>query len=371
MSSTTPSPVLQLTLLPSEILHLIAQAYIDSLSADNNIASVLCTSNLLRDLFLPKLYASIHIHSLDQLSRFVHPDSGAHIHAPRYTLAALTINIPGVPGGGDGTSTAAGKKQSRDRLVLASQALQLCRNVQSVSLEFFSIRHSEILTSDDLRAHEARVFKEAVQGLGRVKRFRWVPPRRDANAIRGLSIVVVDQVVASLAQGLIGCTELQTLELWNMMLPEDGGAQLASALIYLSNNRAQRSSPRTLQLTLRSVTNLSPRTIADLALANPAIKVSIADGFVASIWGARVDKLAVEECMRDALAPDGSPSSSDGVGSSRRRSDTSSSSDDPSITTSRAATPEAWILQTLAKASENVCFAVLQGGIAGSEGYAD
>ncbi|SJX62509.1 uncharacterized protein SRS1_13357 [Sporisorium reilianum f. sp. reilianum] len=378
MSASPPTPRLQLSQLPPEILHLIAQSYIDDLpscsssrSSSNNITSVLCTSTLFRDLFLPKLYASIHIHSLDQLSRFVHPDSGTHIYAPRYTLDSLTINIPGVPGGGDGTSTAAGKQRSRDRLVLASLALHLCCNVRSISFGFFSVRHSEILTSDDSRAHEARVFREAMEALTRVKRFRWVPPRRDANAIRGLSIVVVDQVVPSLAQGLVGCAELETLELWNMMLPDDGGAELAQALIHLSGRRAQRGSRQTLQLTLRSVTNLNPKSICDLALATPPIKVSIADGFVASIWGARVDQLAVQECVLDTLLPDGSTaSSSSDSDSSRRKSDSSTSSDDSSIATSRATTPELRIQQTLAKASDNVCFAVLQGGIAGSQGFA-
>lgn len=128
MSDSNPSPGLQLTSLPLEVLHLIAQSYIDSLGA-HNVTSLLCTSTLFRDLFLPKLYTSIHISSLDQLSRFIHPTSGAHAYAPRYTLSSLTINIPGVPGGGDPTSTVAAKQRWRDRLLLASQALTLCCNV--------------------------------------------------------------------------------------------------------------------------------------------------------------------------------------------------------------------------------------------------
>lgn len=361
MPSAGEPTQLQLTSLPTEILHLIAQAYVEDLHpASCNITSVLTTCSLFRDLLLPKLYASIRIYSVDQLSRFVDPSSGAYIYAPRYTLDSIVINIPGVPGGGDGTLApgAAGMARSRDRLLLAAQALSLCPQVRSVSLEFFSIRHSEILTSDEFRLKEAQAFEDAVKGLSKVQKFRWVPPRCDANAIMGLSIVIVDQVIPSLAKGLIGCRELQTLELWNTMLPDSGGADLARSLIQISNQRAQRGADTSLELNLRSVTGLDPKTVSDLALARPPIRVNIADGFVGSIWGARIDKQVVEECMRDTLDPAGSA-----PGSSRS---SPTSSDATSIATSRATTPELLIHDTLAKASQNVHITVLQGGIAGS-----
>lgn len=354
----------RLTQLPPEILHLIADHYIyslniDATSASNNIVSVLATCTLFRDLFLPKLYSSITLYSVDQLCRFVSPSSGSHTYSPLYTNDSLTINIPGVPGGGDGTMipTALGMARSRDRLLLASQALALCPRVLKVSLEFFSIRHSEILTSDEFRNTEARALEEAVKGLKEVRYFRWVPPRCDPSAIMGLSIVIVDQVIPSLAKGLVGCTNLETLELWNTMLPSSGGADLAAALIHIATSRpADRC--LNLNLNLRSVTGLEPKTVSDLALATPPIKVNIADGFVGSIWGARIDKGAVEECMRDTL--DSSASRAGSAGSSP------SSSEASSISTSRATTPELLIQDTLAKASENVSIRVLQNGIAGS-----
>ncbi|GAC93054.1 hypothetical protein PHSY_000615 [Pseudozyma hubeiensis SY62] len=359
MSSSPTSEHLQLTSMPSEILHLIAQSYIDDLSStsSNNILSVLTTCTLFRNLLLPKLYASISIYSVNQLCLFVAPSSGAHICSPEYTVDSITINIPGVPGGGDGTfaTSAKGMARSRDRLLLASQALSLCPRVRNVSLEFFSIRHSEILTSDEFRWKEAKAFEDAVKGLERVEKFRWVPPRCDANAIMGLSIVIVDQVIPSLAKGLMGCGQLQTLELWNVMLPESGGADLAQSLIHISNQRAGRAG---LELNLRSVTGLDPKTVSDLALARPPVKVNIADGFVGSIWGARINKHVVEECMRHTLDPTGSASSSN-----RSSPDSSQAS---SISTSRATTPELLIQDTLTKASENVRITVLQGGIAGS-----
>lgn len=350
----TPSSGLQLVSLPPEILHLIAQSYIDDLDPTSNITSVLTTSHLFYSLFLPKLYSSISIYSLSQLARFVAPSSGAHIHSPRYTTGSITINIPGVPGGGDGTvmPTAVGMARSRDRLLLASQALALCPNVREVSLEFFSVRHSEILTTDEFRLAEATAFETAICGLGRVERFRWVPPRCDANAIMGLSIVIVDQVIPPLARGLVGCTNLHTLELWNTMLPDDGGAHLASSLIHIAT-----TSGGDVQLNLRSVTGLDPRTVSDLALADPPVKVNIADGFVGSIWGARIDKRVVEECMRDTLDP----------ASSTSERSSPSSSEASSIDTSRATSPEMLLQDTLAKACENVHITILQGGVAGSK----
>ncbi|SPO27435.1 uncharacterized protein UTRI_10552 [Ustilago trichophora] len=361
---------LELVSLPPEILHLIANAYISDLDPNsNNITSVLSTCKLFHNLFVPKFYSSICIYSVDQLSRFVSPTSGANSFCPLYTLNSLTINIPGVPGGGDGTlpfTTAAAhmsrsRDHLRDRLLLASQALSLCPSVRQVSLEFFSIRHSEILTSDEFRATEARAFENAIRGLKRLKHLRWVPPSCDANAIVGLSIVIVDQVIPALARGLVGCAELETLELWNAMLPLGGGAELAKSLIRISTNRAREDYTNGPTLNLRSVTGLDPKTVSDLALASPPIKVNIADGFIGSIWGARIDKLAVEECMRDALDPNGSSSSrASSAGSSP------SSSEASSIATSRATTPELLIQDTLAKASENVRIRVLQGGIAGS-----
>ncbi|SOV02647.1 uncharacterized protein UDID_03528 [Ustilago sp. UG-2017a] len=355
---------LELVSLPPEILHLIAQHYISDLplatAAENNTTSVLTTCTLFHDLFLPKLYSSICIYSLDQLSRFISPTSGSHRYCPIYTLNSITINIPGVPGGGDGTSLFGNPEgsasRSRDRLLLASQALSLCTNVEEVSLEFFSVRHSEILTTDEFRLTEALAFENAVKGLQRSKRFRWAPPRCDANAIMGLSIVIVDQIIPSLAKGLVGCGKLETLELWNTMLPLTGGADLADSLIHISSSRSQS---RSLNLNLRSVTGLDPKTVSSLALASPPIRVNIADGFIGSIWGARIDKNAVEECIRDTLDPSGS---------SRNSSlDSSPSSSEASSTaTSRATTPELLIQDTLAKASEMVNIRVLQGGIAGS-----
>ncbi|KIS69596.1 uncharacterized protein UMAG_02131 [Mycosarcoma maydis] len=352
---------LQLTSMPPEILHLIAQAYIGDLNlSSNNVASVLSACSLFRDLFLPKLYASITIHSVSQLSRFVSPSSGARVYSPQYTLDSLIINIAGVPGGGDGTwaPTVAGMSRSRDRLLLASQALALCCQVRNVSLEFFSIRHSEILTSDEFRWTEAKAFEDAVKGLSRVRKFRWVPPRCDANAIIGLSIVIVDQVIPSLAKGLCGCHELETLELWNTMLPESGGADLAQSLIRITHQRKRQGVDRPLELNLRSVTGLDPKTVSDLALSRPPIKINIADGFVGSIWGARIDKHAVQECMRATLSPTASTTSSNTA--SPTLSETSN------IDTSRATTPEMLIHDTLAKASENIRIIELQGGIAGS-----
>ncbi|EST04755.1 hypothetical protein PSEUBRA_006043 [Kalmanozyma brasiliensis GHG001] len=352
--TSNPSSGLQLVSLPPEILHLIAQSYIDDLDPASNIISVLTTSHLFYSLFLPKLYSSISIYSLSQLSRFVAPSSGAHIHSPRYTTGSVTINIPGVPGGGDGTMipTAVGMSRSRDRLLLASQALSLCPNVREVSLEFFSVRHSEILTTDEFRLAEATAFESAIRGLCRVERFRWVPPRCDANAIMGLSIVIVDQVIPPLARGLVGCSRLHTLELWNTMLPDDGGADLASSLIHIAT-----TSGGDVKLNLRSVTGLDPKTVSDLALADPPVKVNIADGFVGSIWGARIDKRVVEECMRDTL---------DATSSSGSERSSRSSSEASSIATSRATSPEMLLQDTLAKASENVHITVLQGGVAGS-----
>lgn len=365
MSNPTPAR-LELTSLPPEILHLIAQHYITDLPnttpAENNITSVLTTCTLFHDLFLPKLYSSICIYSLDQLSRFIASTSGSHRYCPTYTTDNLIINIPGVPGGGDGTSlignNAEGASRSRDQLLLASQALAVCPSVEQVSLEFFSVRHSEILTSDEFRHTEAKAFEEAVKGLKKVKRFRWVPPRCDANAIMGLSIVIVDQIIPSLAQGLVGCQELETLELWNTMLPLSGGADLAQSLIHISASRAL-THLRPLNLNLRSVTGLDPKTVSDLALASPPIRVNIADGFIGSIWGARIDKNAVEECIRDTLDPSGSSRNSTNESSP-------SSSEASSIATSRATTPDLLIQDTLAKASEMVNIRVLQGGIAGS-----
>lgn len=351
---TYPTDRLHLTTLPPEILHLIAQTFISDLDAvSSNITSVLTTSSLFRSLFLPKLYSSITLLSLTQLARFVSPTSGAHIHAPRYTTQSITINIPGVPGGGDGTlPTAASMSRSRDRLLLASQALALCPRVKEVSLEFFSVRHSEILTSDEFRMTEAKALEEAVKGLERVERFRWVPPRCDGNAIRGLSIVIVDQAVPALARGLRGCSKLKTLELWNVMLPDDGGAGLAQSLINISNEGGRK-----VELNLRSVTGLDPRAVGDMILADNPVKVNIADGFVGSIWGARIDRRTVEECLRESLDPSSASTS---------RTSSPSGSEMSSIESSRATTPELLIQDTLAKASENVTITVLQGGIAGS-----
>lgn len=346
---------LQLASMPPEILHLIADEYISSLPP--KVTSALTACKLFYDLLLPKLYSSITLFSVDQLSRFVDPSSGAHSYCPLYTHGSIVINIPGVPGGGDGTlpSTAAGMARSRDRLLLASHALSLCPHVRNVSLEFFSIRHSEILTSDEFRKTEAEALIAAVTGLSCVKSFRWVPPRCDPSAIRGLSIVIVDQVIPSLAKGLVGCKSLEILELWNTMLPSTGGADLAEALIHITRSR---TSQKELSLNLRSVTGLDPNAVSNLALASPPIKVNIADGFVGSIWGARIDKFVVEECMRIRLDT-ASPASDSS-------SPSSSSSDASSISTSRAATPELLIRETLAKASENVKITILQNGIAGS-----
>lgn len=365
---------LQLASLPPEILHLIANAYIDDLDpSSNNITSVLSTCSLFRDLFLPKLYSNITIYSVDQLSRFVDPSSGAHVYCPTLTTDSITINIPGVPGGGDGTFpfNADGMSRSRDRVLLASQALALCPKVEKVSLEFFSIRHSEILTSDEFRQTEALALEHAIKGLKRVKHLRWVPPRCDANAIMGVSIVIVDQVIPSLAKGLVGCTALDTLELWNTMLPISGGSDLAQALIQISSSRPRqnRASDKQLTLNLRSVTGLHPQTVSDLALTHPPVKVNIADGFVGSIWGARIDKHAVEECMRDTLDPTGTTTSETSSETSSRTNSNQtspSSSEASSIATSRATTPELLIQDTLAKASQNVHIRVLAGGIAGS-----
>ena len=113
---------------------------------------------------------------------------------------------------------------------------------------------------------------------------------------------------------------------------------------------------RGVMLNLRSVTGLDPKTVSDLALAEPPVKVNIADGFVGSIWGARIDRDAVEECMRDKLDPSG--------GSSGGNSP--SGSEASSVATSRATSPELLIQDALTKASENVTITVLQGGIAGS-----
>lgn len=352
--ATDPPSRLHLTSLPPEILHLIAQTYISDLDAvSSNITSVLSTCSLFHSLFLPELYSSISLLSLTQLARFVSPTSGAHIHAPRYTTGCITINIPGVPGGGDGSfPTPASMSRSRDRLLLASQALAMCPRVKEVSLEFFSVRHSEILTSDEFRLTEAKAFEDAVKGLERVQRFRWVPPRCDKDAIRGLSIVIVDQAVPALARGLMGCKRLKTLELWNTMLPDDGGMDLARSLITISNEAGRK-----VELNLRSVTGLDPRVVGDMILADPPVKVNIADGFVGSIWGARIDKRTVEECMRETLDP---------VSASTSSTSSPSSSEASSIATSRATTPELLIQDTLAKASENVKITVLQGGIAGS-----
>ena len=233
-------PRLKLTSLPPEILHLVASFYVRSLNTtrtSSNIVSVLTASHLFHSLFLPKLYSSITIYSLTQLSRFLLPTSGSHLYCPLYTTDSLTINIPGVPGGGDGTLPSS-LSLSRDRLLLASRALTLCPLVTNVSFEFFTIRHSEILTSDAFRLTESNAFETALRGLKRMKRFRWVPPRCDKNAIMGLSIVIVDQVIPSLARGLVGCTNLESLELWNTMLPNTGGADLASSLIHISQERS-------------------------------------------------------------------------------------------------------------------------------------
>ncbi len=101
--------------LPPEILHLIAAAYVDDLHAagTSNITSVLSSCSLLHDLVLPKLYASVHIYSLEQLVRFVAPASGAHKYCADYTRDALVVNIPGVPGGGDGTCTDPMQRRTR------------------------------------------------------------------------------------------------------------------------------------------------------------------------------------------------------------------------------------------------------------------
>ncbi|SNX85518.1 uncharacterized protein MEPE_04227 [Melanopsichium pennsylvanicum] len=351
-----PTPKLSMASIPSEILHHIAESYLYDLDPLTcNIVSVLTTCSLFRDLFLTKLYSNICIYSLDQLSRFVSPTSGAHIYCPHYTLDTLTINIPGVPGGGDGTlpSTVGGMSRSRDRLLLASLALSLCPKVQKVSLEFFSIRHSEILTSDNFRATEAQAFENAIKGLKSVKHLRWVPPRCDTNPIRGLSIVIVDQVIPSLAKGLIGCENLETLELWNTMLPLTRGSDLAQSLIQICTVRQDWK--RTMNLNLRSITGLDPKVVSNLVLASPPIKVNIADGFVGSIWGARIDKHAVQECMRDTLNLNRDSTSSTSQTSSKASS----------IATSRTTSPELLIQTTLAKASENINITILQGGIAG------
>lgn len=355
-------PVRHLASMPPEILHLIAAAYIDDLHAvgTSNITSVLCSCSLLHDLVLPKLYASVHIYSLEQLVRFVAPASGAHKYCAHHTRDTLVVNIPGVPGGGDGTLYGPdAKTHSRDRLTLVSRALALCPQVQKLSLEFFSIRHSEILTEADFRTAEADAFASAIAGLSRVTALRWVPPRSDANAIMGLSIVIVDQIIPALAKGLSGCTSLETLELWNTMLPATGGADLAEALISIAHARAQQNpdDAAPLKLNLRSVTGLDPRSVSDLALATPPVQVNIADGFVGSIWGARIDTLAVHECMRDALDPAGRTRS---TGSSPSTSDTSS------VSTGRVTTPELLIQDSIAKASRNITIRILQGGIAGA-----
>ncbi len=178
----------------------------------------------------------------------------------------------------------------------------------------------------------------------------------------GLSIVIVDQIIPALAKGLAGCTSLETLELWNTMLPATGGADLAEALISIAHTRAQqKDNTAPLKFNLRSVTGLDPRSVSDLALATPPVQVNIADGFVGSIWGARIDTIAVHECMRETLDPAGRTRS---TGSSPSTSDTSS------VSTGRVTTPELLIQDSIAKASQNVSIRILQGGIAGARMFA-
>ncbi|PWY97449.1 hypothetical protein BCV70DRAFT_64535 [Testicularia cyperi] len=370
---------LHLTTLPPEILHRIAESYLDGLESGNNVGSVLSTCSLFRDLFLPKLYSAICLCSLEQLSQFVSPSSGSHQYCPLYTTQSIIINIPGVPGGGDGTLfsiTGDGKELSRNRLLLASRALSLCPRVRSVSLEFFSVRHSELLTSAQFREAEATAFESALNRLSSLETLRWTPPRIEPSAIMGLSIVVVDQVIQPLARGLAGCQSLRALELWNTMLPDNGGSELAASLISLAQSRHTSNdafrvnsddddaTAPAITLNMRSVTGLDPKVVSELAMARPPIKINIADGFIGSIWGPRLDSKSIEECVRDAM--DAARSSTESTPAASSTGSSQSSSPLSTRENSRETTPDPLMESTIRKITDNVTIKVLRGGIAGS-----
>lgn len=352
MSESGSPGVLKLTTLPPELLHHIAWIYVSDMTSHNNVASVLSTCQLLRSLFLPKVYCSIFLFSLDQIASFLSPTSGSHKYCSLYTTDSVVINIPGVPGGGDGTLTSSsehGRQRSRDRLLLTARVLAECPQAEHISLEFFSIRHSEVLTSEAFRRQEAEEFGKALSKMKCLKTIRWIPPRREPSAIMGLSIVVVDQVIESLARGLAGCTQLRSLELWNTMLPASGGLVLADTLVDLVTARDDEegdASP-TLSLNLRSVTGLDPRTVSVIAMSSPNVRVNIADGFIGSIWGPRIDHDAITD------------SSIDLVKSVWAERSPSSTADDHSRIDQQ-------LEAVLRRISSNVTIKVLKGGIAGS-----
>lgn len=347
---------MELIALPPEILHHIAWIYVSDMTSRNNVASVLSTCQLFRTLIMPKVYCSVLLFSLEQIAAFLAPGSGSHKYCPQYTADSVVINIPGVPGGGDGTlasSSGNGRQRSRDRLLLTARVLALCPRARHVSLEYFSIRHSEVVTSAEFRRQEAEEFERALQGMRSLKTFRWIPPRREPSAIMGLSIVVVDQVIDSLASGLKNCHELRTLELWNTMLPASGGLNLVKTLIDIASVRPVDSdNSRTLSLNLRSVTGLDPNVVSLLAVASPHIRVNIADGFVGSIWGPRIDHTAISDSIIDMMAS---------VRSEGANSPFSAGGDGTS--------PDSQIDAILRRTSKNITIKVLKGGIAGS-GYA-
>lgn len=345
--------MLELTGLPPEILHHIAWIYVLDMTSCNNVASVLSTCQLFRTLFLPKVYSSIFLFSLDQIASFLAPTSGSHKYCSLHTTDSVVINIPGVPGGGDGTlssSSGNGKQRSRDRLLLTARVLAQCPQAQHISLEFFSIRHSEVLTSEDFRKQEAEEFEHALQQMNSLKTFRWIPPRREPSAIMGLSIVVVDQVIDSLAKGLAGCRQLRTLELWNTMLPATGGLALAKTLLAIATTRRAQEADAslTLSLNLRSVTGLDPKVVTGIAMTSPYIRVNIADGFIGSIWGPRINHDVITDNAMElinALRADEDLSSIPGDGGPL-------SPDETEV--------------MLRRATDNVTIKVLKGGIAGS-----
>lgn len=186
------------------------QGLILSLSLDSGVSPtcLACLSPDLHSVIVSLLHTHIYLPSIDHLIRFLAPLSGSRKYATQYARS-FTFSIPGVPGGSThggresapGSPNASQARQLNNRLLLASQAIQLCPNLRDCSLEMFGVRHSSLLTSNDYIADETNAFRIAVSQLKNLTTFAWTTPKENSNFV-GFSVAVVDLAFGPLIEGL-------------------------------------------------------------------------------------------------------------------------------------------------------------------------
>jgi hypothetical protein len=193
--------------LPHELQCLILQFAIND---GTSPTTLLCLSPHLYQDVISLLYSDIEINSKKQLQAFSSAISGSHKYAAEYARS-FTFTIIGVPGGatqGGRESTPSSPRlrpsqirQLDNRLLLASQAAQLCPKIEHCNFQMFGVRHSSLLTSNEYIIEEANAFQSALSGLKSLKSFSWTTAKEDLT-VRGFSVAVVDLIFEPLIEGL-------------------------------------------------------------------------------------------------------------------------------------------------------------------------